>query len=186
MSLEYSQIKEKRAENEPILERRFTRFKYGFALLQMKDEQRTFCNFEDSEKLIGTHIFRFGKNPTVVEKDITFITIQVHTDKSINSWTRIVPQIEITIYSHDNHMNLDTKIFPNVTANRNDYISEWFDNKLNGVTKIGSFNLTSKLKLKRNHEYSYTKPDWMMRNMIFEGEEMSIDLCAEMNKHVDE
>ena len=81
-------------------------------------------SFEDSEKLIGTHIFRFGKNPTVVEKDITFITIQVHTDKSINSWTRIVPQIEITIYSHDNHMNLDTKIFPNVTANRNDYISE--------------------------------------------------------------
>ena len=143
-------------------------------------------SFEDSEKLIGTHIFRFGKNPTVIEKDITFITIQVHTDKSINSWTRIVPQIEITIYSHDNHMNLDTKIFPNVTANRNDYISEWFDNKLNGVTKIGSFNLTSKLKLKRNHEYSYTKPDWMMRNMIFEGEEMSIDLCAEMNKHVDE
>ena len=48
-------------------------------------------SFDESEKLIGTHIFRFGKNPTVVEKNITFITIQVHTDKSMNSWTKIVP-----------------------------------------------------------------------------------------------
>ena len=140
--------------------------------------------FDESEKLIGTHIFRFGKNPTVVEKNITFITIQVHTDRSMNSWTKIVPQIEITIYSHDSHMDLDTSIFPTITANRNDYISEWFDNLLNGKTKIGSFNLSSKLKLKRNHEYSYTKPDWMMRSLIFEGEEMSIDLCAELNKNV--
>lgn len=141
-------------------------------------------SFDESEKLIGTHIFRFGKNPTVVEKNITFITIQVHTDKSMNSWTKIVPQIEINIYSHDSHMDLDTSVFPTITANRNDYISEWFDNLLNGKTKIGSFNLSSKLKLKRNHEYPCTKPDWLMRSMIFEGEEMSIDLCAEMNKHV--
>ena len=141
-------------------------------------------SFDESEKLIGTHIFRFGKNPTVVEKNITFITIQVHTDKSMNSWTKIVPQIEINIYSHDSHMNLDTSVFPTITANRNDYISEWFDNLLNGKTKIGSFNLSSKLKLKRNHEYSYTKPDWLMRSLIFEGEEMSIDLCAELNKNV--
>ena len=141
-------------------------------------------SFDESEKLIGTHIFRFGKNPTVVEKNITFITIQVHTDKSMNSWTKIVPQIEINIYSHDSHMDLDTSVFPTITANRNDYISEWFDNLLNGKTKIGSFNLSSKLKLKRNHEYSYTKPDWLMRSLIFEGEEMSIDLCAELNKNV--
>lgn len=141
-------------------------------------------SFDESEKLIGTHIFRFGKNPTVIEKNITFITIQVHTDRSMNLWTKIVPKIEITIYSHDSHMNLDTSIFPTITANRNDYISEWFDNLLNGKTKIGSFNLSSKLKLKRNHEYSYTKPDWMMRSLIFEGEEMSIDLCAELNKNV--
>lgn len=141
-------------------------------------------SFDESEKLIGTHIFRFGKNPTVVEKNITFITIQVHTDKSMNSWTKIVPQIEINIYSHDSHMDLDTSVFPTITANRNDYISEWFDNLLNGKTKIGSFNLSSKLKLKRNHEYPCTKPDWLMRSLIFEGEEMSIDLCAEMNKHV--
>lgn len=58
MVLEYSQIKEKRAEKEPMLERRFNRFKYGFALLQMKDEQRTFCNFEDSEKLLGKPLDR--------------------------------------------------------------------------------------------------------------------------------
>ena len=141
-------------------------------------------SFDDSEQLIGTHIFRFGKNPTVIEKNITFITIQVHTDKSMNSWTKIVPQIEITIFSHDSHMDLDTAIFPGVTANRNDYISEWFDDLLNGKTKIGSFNLSSKLKLKRNHEYPYSKPDWMMRSMIFEGEEMSIDLCAELNRNI--
>ena len=141
-------------------------------------------SFDESEKLIGTHIFRFGKNPTVIEKNITFITIQVHTDKSMNSWTKIVPQIEINIYSHDSHMDLDTSVFPTITANRNDYISEWFDNLLNGKTKIGSFNLSSKLKLKRNHEYPCTKPDWLMRSLIFEGEEMSVDLCAEMNKYV--
>lgn len=142
------------------------------------------ASFDESEKLIGTHIFRFGKNPTVIEKNITFITIQVHTDKSMNSWTKIVPQIEINIYSHDSHMDLDTSVFPTITANRNDYISEWFDNLLNGKTKIGSFNLSSKLKLKRNHEYPCTKPDWLMRSLIFEGEEMSVDLCAEMNKYV--
>lgn len=141
-------------------------------------------SFEDSEKLIGTHIFRYGRNPTVIEKNITFITIQVHTDKSINSWTRIVPQIEITIYSHDSHMNLSSTLFPNVTANRNDYISMWFDELLNGKTKIGEFNLTSKLKLKRNHEYACTKPDWMMRSIVFEGEELSIDLCEQMNRYV--
>jgi len=141
-------------------------------------------SFDESEKLIGTHIFRYGENPNVIDKNITFITIQVHTDKSMNSWTKIVPQVEINIYSHDTHMNLDTSIFPNVTSNRNDYISEWFDEKLNGKSRIGSFNLTSKLKLKRNHEYSYTKPDWLMRSMIFEGEEMSIDLCAELNRNI--
>ena len=81
-------------------------------------------------------------------------------------------------------MDLDTSVFPTITANRNDYISEWFDNLLNGKTKIGSFNLSSKLKLKRNHEYPCTKPDWLMRSLIFEGEEMSVDLCAEMNKYV--
>lgn len=139
-------------------------------------------SFDESEKLIGTHVFRFGKNPTVIEKDITFITIQVHTDKSINSWTKIVPQIEINIYSHDKHIDLDTSVFPGVTADRNDYISMWFDNLLNGKSVIGSFNLTSKLKLKRNHEYSYTKPDWLLRSMIFEGEEMSIDYCEQINK----
>lgn len=141
-------------------------------------------SFEESEKLIGTHIFRFAENPNVIDKNITFITIQVHTDKSMNSWTRIVPQVEINIYSHDSHMNLDTKVFPSITSNRNDYISEWFDDLLNGKSRIGSFNLTSKLKLKRNHEYSYIKPDWLLRSMIFEGEEMSIDLCAELNKNV--
>ena len=141
-------------------------------------------SFDESEQLIGTHIFRFGRNPSVIEKNITFITLQVHTDKSMNSWTKIVPQIEITIYSHDSHMNLDTSVFPGITANRNDYISEWFDNLLNGKSKIGSFNLSSKLKLKRNHEYACVKPDWMMRSMIFEGEEMSIDLCAELNRNV--
>ena len=141
-------------------------------------------SFDESEKLIGTHIFRYGENPNVIDKNITFLTIQVHTDKSMNSWTKIVPQIEINIYSHDTHMNLDTAIFPNVTSNRNDYISEWFDELLNNVTKIGSLNLYSKLRLKRNHEYSYTKPDWLMRSMIFEGEEMSIDFCAELNRNV--
>ena len=30
-------------------------------------------SFEDSEDLVNTHIFRFGKNPTVVEKNITFM-----------------------------------------------------------------------------------------------------------------
>lgn len=143
-----------------------------------------YTSFDESEKLLGTHIFRYGKNPTVIEKNITFITIQVHTDRSMNSWTKIVPQIEITIYSHDSHMDLDTTIFPSITADRNDYISMWFDDLLNGKTKIGSFNLSSKLTLKRNHEYPCTKPDWMMRNMIFEGNEMSIDLCAELNRNV--
>jgi hypothetical protein len=54
----YSQIKAKRTESEPMLEQRFNRFKYGFALLQMQDEKRTFGNFEDSEKLLGKALDR--------------------------------------------------------------------------------------------------------------------------------
>lgn len=54
----YSQLKEKRAENEPILEQRFNAFESGFALLQMQDEKRTFSNFEDSEKMLGKALDR--------------------------------------------------------------------------------------------------------------------------------
>ena len=127
-----------------------------------------------AEKLIGTHIFDFHQNPNTINTVETFITIQVHIPQSFNNinLTYVKPTIEIWIFSHEKHMVVDN--VPKVTLNRNDYLSELIDNKLNGMTGLGLGNL----KLTSNIEGSY-QIDYVYRKMIFESTDVNNSFCYE-------
>lgn len=127
-----------------------------------------------AEKLIGTHIFDFHQNPNTINTVETFITIQVHIPQSFNNinLAYVKPTIEIWIFSHEKHMVVDN--VPKVTLNRNDYLSELIDNKLNGMTGLGLGNL----KLTSNIEGSY-QIDYVYRKMIFESTDVNNSFCYE-------
>lgn len=125
------------------------------------------------EKLIGTHIFNYHQNPNTINTVGTFITVQVHIPKSLyNSKTFVNPTIEIWIISHERHMVVDN--VPKITDNRNDYISELIDKKLNGKSGYGIGDLT----LASNVEGSYQQ-DYVYRKMIFEGGDLNNSLCID-------
>lgn len=127
------------------------------------------------EKLINSHIFNYNQNPFTLNQVLTFITIQVHLPQSpmydFNK-TFINSNLEIWIISHERHMVVDN--IPKVTDNRNDYISELIDRKLNGRSDYG----IGKLKLKSNVEGSF-QHDYVYRKMIFEGTDLNESLCVE-------
>lgn len=127
------------------------------------------------EKLINTHIFNYNQNPFTLEKVITFITIQVHIPQSplydFNK-TFVNSNIEIWIISHERHMVVDN--IPKITQNRNDYLSELIDKKLNGRSDYG----IGELKLKSNIEGSFQQ-DYLYRKMVFEGVDLNKSLCYE-------
>lgn len=126
------------------------------------------------EKLVGTHIFNYHENPNTVNKVMTFITIQVHLPSNPR-WTDkiyVQPRIEIWIISHKTHMVVDN--IPKVTANRNDYLSELIDKKMNGRSDFG----INKLTLKSNVEGCYQQ-DYVYRTMVFEGLDLNDSLCNE-------
>lgn len=126
-----------------------------------------------AEKLIGTHIFNYHQNPNTIDTVETFITIQVHIPKSFyEDETYVKPTVEIWIISHEKHMIVDN--VPKVTDNRNDYLSELIDNRLNGRSDFG----IGKLKLLSNIEGSYQK-DYVYRQMIFEGTDLNNSLCKD-------
>lgn len=125
-----------------------------------------------NEKLVGTHIFNYHQNPDTINKVMTFVTIQVHMPANLR-WTDntyVKPTIEIWIISHKTHMTVDN--VPKVTANRNDYLSELIDKKLNGRSDFG----INKLTLKSNVEGCYQQ-DYIYRTMIFEGLDLNDSLC---------
>ena len=124
-----------------------------------------------AEKLIGTHIFDYHQNPNTVNTVETFITIQVHIPQSYYSDDVFVnPTIEIWIISHEDHMVVDN--VPKVTANRNDYLSQLIDDRLNGKSGIG----IGTLKLVSNVEGSY-QHNYLYRKMVFEAADLSDSLC---------
>ena len=125
-----------------------------------------------NEKLVGTHIFNYHQNPDTINKVMTFVNIQVHMPANLR-WTDntyVKPTIEIWIISHKTHMTVDN--VPKVTANRNDYLSELIDKKLNGRSDFG----INKLTLKSNVEGCYQQ-DYIYRTMIFEGLDLNDSLC---------
>lgn len=137
-------------------------------------------NFEDSAKLINTHLFRYNQNPIVLDKSITFLTFQVHMPKTygFNRWVK--PHLEIWIISHVDCMKVDN--IPKIIANRNDYISELLDVKFNGRTTLGlsddpnPLKLFGELSLVNNTEGSITK-DYLYRQMVFETKDLNKSVC---------
>lgn len=131
----------------------------------------------EPEKLIGKHIFNYNQNPHTLNIIGTFITIQVHIPQSYYndynvSVTRIKPTIEIWIISHEKHMNVDN--VPKITQNRNDYLSELIDNKINGK---GSFGIGETVLLS-NIEGAFQQ-DYLFRKMIFQCTDLNWSLCEE-------
>ena len=131
----------------------------------------------ESEKLINTHIFNYNQNPHTLDIVGTFITIQVHiphdyyTDYK-SAANRVRPTIEIWIISHENHMAVEN--VPKVTQNRNDYLSELIDNKINGKTGIG----IGETILLSNIEGAFQQ-DYLYRKMIFQCLDLNWSLCDE-------
>lgn len=132
-------------------------------------------DLKQAEKFIGTHIFDYNQNPYTLNNIETFITVQVHIPETYtygkdtsNLW--VYPTIEIWIISHERHMKVSN--IPKVTANRNDYISELIDNKLNGRNDFGIGDIS----LLMNIEGSL-QTDYVYRKMVFKGTDINNSLC---------
>ena len=131
----------------------------------------------EAEKLINTHIFNYNQNPHTLNTVGTFITIQVHIPQGYyndyNSATnRVRPIIEIWIISHEQHMSVNN--VPKVTQNRNDYLSELIDNKINGKSGIGIGDTV----LLSNIEGAFQQ-DYLYRQMKFQCMDLNWSLCDE-------
>ena len=132
----------------------------------------------EPEKLINKHIFDYNQNPHTLNIVGTFITIQVHiplnyySDYHGNSPIHVKPTIEIWIVSHEKHMIVDN--VPKVTQNRNDYLSELIDRKINGKSGFGIGNT----KLISNIEGAFQQ-DYLFRKLTFECLDLNWSLCED-------
>lgn len=132
----------------------------------------------EPEKLIGKHIFNYNQNPHTLNIVGTFITIQVHiplnyySDYHGGSIIHVKPTIEIWIVSHEKHMTVDN--VPKITQNRNDYLSELIDKKINGKSGFG----IGETRLISNVEGSFQQ-DYLFRKMTFECLDLNSSMCEE-------
>ena len=130
----------------------------------------------EPEKLIGTHIFNYNQNPHTLNKVGTFITVQVHipqnyySDYHGNSAIHVKPTIEIWIISHEKHMIVDN--VPKITQNRNDYLSELIDNKINGKSGFG----IGETILISNVDGAF-QADYLFRKIIFQCLDLNWSFC---------
>lgn len=161
----------RKAKNRIVKE--FIKDKDIIAAIDSKDIQSN-----EPEKLIGTHIFNYNQNPHTLNKVGTFITIQVHipqnyySDYHGNSAIHVKPTIEIWIISHERHMIVDN--VPKVTQNRNDYLSELIDNKINGKSGFG----IGDVKLISNIEGA-SQTDYLYRKLTFQCLDLNWSFCEE-------
>ena len=130
----------------------------------------------EPEKLINKHIFDYNQNPHTLNIVGTFITIQVHipqnyySDYHGNSAIHVKPTIEIWIVSHEKHMVVDN--VPKITQNRNDYLSELIDRKINGKSGFG----IGETKLVSNVEGAFQQ-DYLFRKLIFQCLDLNSSMC---------
>ena len=133
---------------------------------------------KEPEKLINTHIFDYNQNPHTLNLVGTFITVQVHIPQALYSDYRsgitvhVKPTIEIWIVSHEKHMMVNN--IPKVTQNRNDYLSELIDRKINGKRGFG----IGETKLISNIEGAFQQ-DYLFRKIVFECLDLNSSLCEE-------
>ena len=131
----------------------------------------------ESEKLINSHIFDYNQNPHTLNKAITFITVQVHIPEPYyggyhSSVVHVQPRIEIWVISHESHMIV--KNVPKVTQNRNDYLSELIDKKINDRDDFG----IGKARLLSNVEGAF-QSDYLYRKLVFQCLDLNSSLCKD-------
>ena len=126
---------------------------------------------ENGGDLLNTHIFKYNKNPNTITETITFMTVMVHTKARDRQGIYVTPTLEIWIYSHNDHMKMNSKI---TKDNRNDYISMLLDEKFNGSTEYGGIG---KLSLVSNTEGTYNDK-FLYRRLIFETVDVSDSFCG--------
>lgn len=132
----------------------------------------------EPQKLLYKHIFDYNQNPHTLNIVGTFITIQVHipqdyySDYHGNSIIHIKPTIEIWIISHERHMRVDN--ISKVTQNRNDYLSEVIDKKINGKRGFG----IGETRLISNIEGAFQQ-DYLFRKLVFECLDLNASLCED-------
>ena len=131
----------------------------------------------EPEKLINKHIFDYNQNPHTLNIVGTFITVQVHIPQNFytdyrESTIHVKPTIEIWIISHEKHMVVDNVL--KVTQNRNDYLSELIDNKINGKSGYG----IGDTMLLSNVEGSFQQ-DYLFRKMIFQCLDLNWSMCED-------
>lgn len=125
---------------------------------------------EDGGDLINTHIFKYNRNPDTIKETITFMTVMVHSKSRDRNGAFVTPTLEIWIYSHNDHMDMDVQI---TKDNRNDYISMLLDDMLNGSTRYGG---VGQLRLASNTEGIYNEK-FLYRRMIFETVDLNASMC---------
>lgn len=125
---------------------------------------------ENGGDLIGTHIFKYNRNPETITETLTFMTVMVHTKSRDSIGTFVTPTLELWIYSHKDHMKMDAQI---TKDNRNDYMSMLLDEMFNGSTEYGGIG---KLRLVSNTEGTYSE-NFLYRRLLFETFDISDSLC---------
>lgn len=125
---------------------------------------------ENGGDLIGSHIFKYNRNPETIKDVRTFMTVMVHTKARDRNGTYVTPVLELWIYAHNDHMDMNYKI---TKDNRLDYISGLLDIKFNGSTEYGGIG---KLQLMSNSEGTYNA-DFLYRRLIFETVDINDSMC---------
>lgn len=140
------------------------------ALIQSPEtgtENRIFPYHQDTDALSGTG---------------TFLTVQVHIPQTENtdpSWFTV--RLEIWVISHKSCMTLSD---PLPSANRNDFISQLLDKKLNGRKSLGlegagedRLHLCGKLNLVSSVEGALPG-GYLYRQLLFETENLKEASCG--------
>lgn len=123
------------------------------------------------EELINSHIFNYHQNPHTINAVETFVTVEVSIPEPyFGEKTFVKPIVEIWIISHEKHMKVNN--VPKIDRNRNDYLSELIDKKLNGKSGYGIGELT----LKSNIGGAF-QMDYLYRKLTFEGTDFNNSLC---------
>ena len=128
------------------------------------------------EKLLYTHIFDYQQDPHTLDDVETFITIEVSIPEPYYFRYQknfVLPIVEIWIVSHQKHMRVDN--VPKIRKNRNDYLSELIDKKLNGKTGYGLGELTLKCNIGGAYQM-----DYLWRKMVFESTDLNNSLCEDV------
>lgn len=130
---------------------------------------------DSPEDFIGKYIFNYHQNPLTIRDVQTFITVQAH--EPLQGWhdddaIYARPTIEIWVISHYRHMAVTN--IPKITQNRNDYLAELIDRKINGSSGFG----IGKMRLITNIEGAF-QSDYLYRKLVFEGLDVNGSLCTD-------